>query len=91
MPRRLSIFALAIALFALDAQAVLPREVGRAFLDAGIPLNHVGIVVQDTSKLAPLFAYDAYRSRSPSSVMKLLTTFAALQLLRPDYRWNTEA
>jgi len=91
MPRRLSIFALAIALFALDAQAVLPREVGRAFLDAGIPLNHVGIVVQDTSKLAPLFAYDAYRSRSPASVMKLVTTFAALELLGPDYRWKTEA
>ncbi len=91
MPRRLSIFALAIALFALDAQAVLPREVGRAFLDAGIPLDHVGIVVQDTSKLAPLFAYDAYRSRSPASVMKLVTTFAALELLGPDYRWKTEA
>jgi serine-type D-Ala-D-Ala carboxypeptidase/endopeptidase (penicillin-binding protein 4) len=82
---------LLVALFALDAYAVLPRAVGRAFLDAGIPLNHVGIVVQDTSKAQPLFAYDAYRSRSPASVMKLVTTFAALEMLGPDYRWKTEA
>ena len=83
--------ALLIALVATHAEAVLPRAVGRAFLDAGIPLNHVGIVVQDTAKPAPLFAYDAYRSRSPASVMKLVTTFAALELLGPDYHWKTEA
>jgi D-alanyl-D-alanine carboxypeptidase/D-alanyl-D-alanine-endopeptidase (penicillin-binding protein 4) len=83
--------ALLIALVAANAYAVLPRAVGRAFLDAGIPLNHVGIVVQDTAKAQPLFAYDAYRSRSSASVMKLVTTFAALELLGPDYRWRTEA
>jgi serine-type D-Ala-D-Ala carboxypeptidase/endopeptidase (penicillin-binding protein 4) len=80
-----------LALVAVSAHAVLPRAVGRAFLDAGIPLNHVGIVVQDTAKPRPLFAYDAYRARSPASVMKLVTTFAALELLGPGYRWKTEA
>jgi len=88
---RLRACALAVGLVAVSAQAALPRAVGRAFLDAGIPLNHVGIVVQDTAKPRPLFAYDAYRSRSPASVMKLVTTFAALDLLGPDYRWKTEA
>ena len=34
--------ALALALSAPVAHGKLPREVGRAFLDAGIPLNHVG-------------------------------------------------
>ena len=76
---------------AATAHAALPREIGRAFLDAGIPLNHVAIVVQDTAKLQPLFAYDANRPRNPASVMKLVTTFAALELLGPDYRWKTEA
>jgi serine-type D-Ala-D-Ala carboxypeptidase/endopeptidase (penicillin-binding protein 4) len=76
---------------AFAAHARMPREVGRAFLDAGIPLNHVAIVVQDTAKLRPLFTYDANRARSPASVMKLVTTFAALELLGPDYRWKTEA
>jgi D-alanyl-D-alanine carboxypeptidase/D-alanyl-D-alanine-endopeptidase (penicillin-binding protein 4) len=85
-------FAVAlIGCVAVCAHAALPRAVGRAFLDAGIRLDHVAIVVQDTAKLRPLFAYDGNRSRSPASVMKLVTTFAALELLGPDYRWKTEA
>jgi serine-type D-Ala-D-Ala carboxypeptidase/endopeptidase (penicillin-binding protein 4) len=87
---RLGLLAI-LAMVAASAHAVPPRAVGRAFLDAGIALNHVSIVVQDTSKPRPLFAYDASRSRSPASVMKLVTTFAALELLGPDYRWKTEA
>jgi D-alanyl-D-alanine carboxypeptidase/D-alanyl-D-alanine-endopeptidase (penicillin-binding protein 4) len=91
---RSSIPRLLVALIgcvAMSAQAALPRAIGRAFLDAGIRLDHVAIVVQDTKKLKPLFAYDGNRSRSPASVMKLVTTFAALELLGPDYRWKTEA
>ena len=83
--------ALAVALVAVPVQARLPREIGRAFLEAGIPLNHVGIVVQDTSRPRPLFEHDANRARNPASVMKLVTTFAALDLLGPDHRWKTEA
>ena len=89
--RGLRLAAIAIALSATTANAKLPREVGRAFLDAGIPLNHVGIVVQETTKLRPLFEHDSTRPRNPASVMKLVTTFAALDLLGPDYRWKTEA
>ena len=81
----------AFALLALPVHAKLPREVGRAFLDAGIPLNHVGVVVQQTTTPRPLFAHDAERPRNPASVMKLVTTFAALDLLGPAYRWKTEA
>jgi D-alanyl-D-alanine carboxypeptidase/D-alanyl-D-alanine-endopeptidase (penicillin-binding protein 4) len=88
MPR----IAIALIAFAsLEAHAVLPRGVGRAFLDAGIRLDHVAIVVQETTKPRPLFAYDANRARSPASVMKLVTTFAALEILGPGYRWRTDA
>ena len=80
----------AAALFAHPAFATLPRAVGRAFLDAGIPLNAVAIVVQEAGTPRPLFAYDAERPMNPASVMKLVTTFAALELLGPDYRWKTE-
>ncbi|HEY7787146.1 MAG TPA: hypothetical protein VIF33_01395, partial [Casimicrobiaceae bacterium] len=58
--------AVLAAFVTIAAHATLPREIGRAFLDAGIPLNHVGIVVQDTTKPRPLFAYDANRPRSPA-------------------------
>ena len=68
----------------------LPRAIGRAFLDAGIPLNAVAIVVQEAGTPKPLFAYDSERAMNAASVMKLVTTFAALELLGPDYRWKTE-
>ena len=77
--------------FAVTAHAALPRDVGRAFLDARVPLNHVGIIVQETTRARPLFAHDADRPRNPASVMKLVTTFAALDTLGPGFRWRTEA
>jgi D-alanyl-D-alanine carboxypeptidase/D-alanyl-D-alanine-endopeptidase (penicillin-binding protein 4) len=86
-------FIVALLLFgsAVVARAELPRAVGRAFLDHGIPLNRVAIVVQEVGKPRPLFAYDADRPMNPASVMKLVTTFAALEILGRDYRWKTEA
>ena len=92
MKRGVRALALAAALAAAaGVQAELPRPVARAFLDAGIPLNRIAVIVQDVSARRPLFAYDADRAMSPASVMKLVTTFAALELLGPDYRWRTEA
>ncbi|MEO5766262.1 MAG: D-alanyl-D-alanine carboxypeptidase/D-alanyl-D-alanine-endopeptidase, partial [Casimicrobiaceae bacterium] len=73
------------------ARAELPRAVGRAFLENGVPLNRVAIVVQETGKPQPLFTLDPDRAMNPASVMKLVTTFAALELLGRDYRWKTEA
>src|SRR5436190_18693285 len=79
---------LASASMARDA---LPCAVGRAFLDHGVPLNRVAIVVHEIGKAKPLFAYDSERPMNPASVMKLVTTFAALEILGRDYRWKTEA
>ena len=87
---RLAVAVLLLA-GAMVARAELPRAVGRAFLDHGIPLNRVAIVVQEVGKPRPLFAYDADRPMNPASVMKLVTTFAALEILGRDYRWKTEA
>ena len=85
--------ALVLALGAITgpAAAALPRPVGRAFLDAGIPLNAVALVVQDLADTRPVFAHQPERPYNPASVMKLVTTFAALELLGPDYRWKTFA
>ncbi|HEY3180309.1 MAG TPA: D-alanyl-D-alanine carboxypeptidase/D-alanyl-D-alanine-endopeptidase [Casimicrobiaceae bacterium] len=73
------------------ARDALPRAVGRAFLDHGVPLNRVAIIVQEIGKSKPIFAYDAERPMNPASVMKLVTTFAALEILGRDHRWKTEA
>ncbi|MGI8894476.1 MAG: D-alanyl-D-alanine carboxypeptidase/D-alanyl-D-alanine endopeptidase [Casimicrobiaceae bacterium] len=90
MMRRIAFACGALCLTTL-AHAELPRAVGRAFLDAGIPLNSVALVVQEVGRKRPLFAYAANRPMNPASVMKLVTTFASLELLGRDFRWKTEA
>ena len=81
----------ALLAFACTAHAELPRPVGQAFVDAGVPLHSVALVVQEVGAAHPLFAHDPTRPMNPASVMKLVTTFAALELLGRDYRWKTEA
>lgn len=83
--------ALGLALVANVAQAELPRPVRRAFLDAGIPLDSLAVVVQRVDVQHPVFAHQSDVPMNPASVMKLVTTFAALELLGPGYRWRTEA
>jgi len=85
------VLALALATAAGTVAAALPQPVGRMFVYAGVPLNAVGIVVQDVAKSQPLFVQQPDRPYNPASVMKLVTTFAALELLGPDYRWKTDA
>ena len=74
-----------------SAQAALPGGVARAFHDAGIPLTAVSVVVRESGQPQPLFSHDADRPMNPASVMKVVTTYAALELLGPEYRWKTEA
>ena len=86
-------FAVALAawLVAADANAALPRVVARAFLDAGIPLSAVSVYVREVGGAHPLVSHQPGKAMNPASTMKLVTTFAALEMLGPDYRWKTEA
>ena len=79
------------ALAAGSSHATLPDAVARYFKEAGIPLANVAVVVREAGAPRPLIAHDADRPMNPASVMKLVTTFAALELLGRDYRWKTEA
>ena len=69
MIRLLRAVALAVALAPVAASAVLPREIARAFLDQGVPLDHVGIVVQETGpRTKPLFTLQPDKAMNPASV-----------------------
>ncbi len=87
--KRLALGLLCLA--AVAARAELPRPVTRAFLDAGVPLSGVSIVVQEAGTARALFSHQPQRAMNPASAMKLVTTLAALELLGRDYRWKTEA
>ena len=71
--------------------ASLPPSVLNALKQAGIPLSSVGIEVREVGARTPLISVNANRSMNPASTMKLLTTYAALEMLGPSYTWKTEA
>lgn len=73
------------------ADSVLPPAVALALKRAAIPIDAVAIQVQEAGTAAPRLAINATQPMNPASVMKLVTTFAALESLGPAYTWKTEA
>ena len=69
----------------------LPSVVRDALKQQHIPSASVGIEVSELSSETPLISINAQQGMSPASTMKLLTTYAGLELLGPSYTWKTEA
>ncbi|MGQ0654340.1 MAG: D-alanyl-D-alanine carboxypeptidase/D-alanyl-D-alanine endopeptidase [Betaproteobacteria bacterium] len=69
----------------------LPGTVAQPLQALGIPASSVAVSVQAVGNPRPAYALNAGRAMNPASVMKLVTTYAALELLGPAYRWKTEA
>ena len=70
--------------------AVLPPAFTAALKQAGIPLGRVALVVQPLDATEPMLSHNAEAALNPASVMKLVTSFAALNQLGPGYAWTTE-
>ena len=84
-------FGLLLAGFVLAAHAArLPPAFTAALEQAGIPLDHVAVVVQPLDAARPVLSHNAEAALNPASVMKLVTSFAALNQLGPGYTWTTE-
>ena len=86
-------FLLLSALTSATAAAAdpLPAAVLNGLRQAGVPPSSVSVLVPEVGARRPALAVNAALSRNPGSVMKLVTTYAALELLGPAYRWKTEA
>ncbi|MDO9357638.1 MAG: D-alanyl-D-alanine carboxypeptidase/D-alanyl-D-alanine-endopeptidase [Polaromonas sp.] len=73
-----------------EAAAGLPPAVTKALTRAQVPLDAVTLLVVDAAgKAPPRLSHRAQAPMNPASVMKLVTTYAALDLLGPDYTWMT--
>ncbi|MBC7788185.1 MAG: D-alanyl-D-alanine carboxypeptidase/D-alanyl-D-alanine-endopeptidase [Methylophilaceae bacterium] len=68
----------------------LPASVITALQKAKIPLKNTAVYLQALYENQPVISHNASQPFNPASVMKLLTTNAALDLLGPAYRWRTE-
>ena len=97
MTFRLNLAAFTVAVVVLcaapqtQAQTALPAEIDAALTRAKLPKDAISILVMDTAlgRTAPRLSYRATTPVNPASVMKLVTTYAALDLLGPAYTWNT--
>ncbi|MBS1174456.1 MAG: dacC [Burkholderiaceae bacterium] len=58
-------------------------------LGRDIARSNVSFYAQAVGDSAPIIAINANRAQNPASVIKLLTTFAALKKFGADYRWQT--
>jgi D-alanyl-D-alanine carboxypeptidase/D-alanyl-D-alanine-endopeptidase (penicillin-binding protein 4) len=100
--RRRALLAALLAALALTgpahaADAPLPVGIAQALAQAGVPADSVAMVVvplppasgASAAAPAPRLAWRAGEPMSPASVMKVVTTFAGLDLLGPGYFWKT--
>ena len=80
----------AIALSCAAQSQSLPPEVEAALAVARVPREAVSLLVADAEgKAPPRLSYRAGVPMNPASVMKLVTSSAALDLLGPAFTWST--
>ena len=84
----------ATGLVSTVAAQTLPPEVDAALARAKVPREALSAIVVDAApgingKSVPLLSYRASAPANPASVMKLVTTYASLELLGPAYTWAT--
>ena len=87
-PRFIAFALLPLAVASADA-ATLPASVASALKAVSIPASAIGVVVMEPGGRM-LLAHREGEASNPASVMKLVTTIAALDLLGPAYTWRTE-
>ncbi|MBC7954700.1 MAG: D-alanyl-D-alanine carboxypeptidase/D-alanyl-D-alanine-endopeptidase, partial [Cytophagales bacterium] len=83
---------LSATLFVWASQAnagPLPPEVETALQRAGVPRESLVVVAQEVGATTPRLAWQAQMPVNPASLMKLVTTTAALDLLGPAWSWTT--
>ncbi len=68
----------------------IPPEVEAALVRAKVPREAVSFLVMDAQgQAAPRLSHRADAPMNPASAMKLVTTYAALDLLGPSFTWAT--
>jgi D-alanyl-D-alanine carboxypeptidase/D-alanyl-D-alanine-endopeptidase (penicillin-binding protein 4) len=86
-----SLLCLLFCFVSLCAQAALPEPMASALKSAGISPADVALWVAPANGGPPSLQHNAAAAFNPASVMKLVTSSAALELLGPGFTWSTDA
>lgn len=79
---------LGVSLPGLVKSQSLPEPLQQAWRQTGLSSEDVSVMVKQLNGPV-LFAINPAVPRNPASVMKMVTTWAALSELGPDYQWRT--
>lgn len=74
----------------LLAQQNLRQEIAAILSQSRLPADTIGVYIQSVDQTQPLFTYEAEKAFNPASAMKIVTTWAALDLLGADFVWKTK-
>lgn len=73
-----------------QTQQSFPEPVTKLLAKYKIPKENISIYIRDLNADSPMLIHNEDKLRTPASTMKLLTTYAALKELGPNYSWRTE-
>ncbi|VAW82964.1 D-alanyl-D-alanine carboxypeptidase [hydrothermal vent metagenome] len=79
-----------LLLVSFSAIAAVPEGLNSILQKFKSSLNGLSIYVSRVDQRTPWITYKSDVSRNPASIMKLLTSAAALDTLGPAYTWKTE-
>ena len=89
----LSVLGLCSQLLAAPAMAAepqgLPPDVEQAMQRERVPLHTLSVLIQEAGSGDPRLSLNAQVPVNPASLIKLLTTYAALDQLGPAFTWKT--
>lgn len=83
--------ALAHQTISESTHSELPEAVLQSLNDNKVPADNISIYVRDLYADQAMLAHNTDLIRAPASTIKLVTTYAALKQLGPNYAWRTEA
>ena len=81
---------LSLPIQAAQTSSVLPNKVAQALKANKISPNSLSLVALPLDSSSTGIIYNADVSMNPASTMKLVNTYAALELLGPTHQWQTE-
>ncbi len=71
------------------APRALPADVEASLAQLGVPPEAMVAWVEEVGATRPRLAWQPDRPANPASLMKLVTTYAGLELLGPAFTWST--